>query len=58
MACNPKCSYFRCLDRTIKYKKDEFGVKHFTSKLECEFDSSIIKSWDRECPKEKGNNNK
>ena len=54
MACNPKCSYFRCLDRTIKYKKDEFGVKHFMSKLECEFDSSVIKSWDRECPKEKG----
>ena len=58
MACKPSCPYFYSKERNIKYKKDKFGVKHFTSKLECEFDGSEIKSWDRACPKEKKENNK
>jgi hypothetical protein len=57
MPCNPNCSYFHNNERNIKYKRDKFGVKYFTSKLECEFDNSIIKSWDRECPKEKNEEN-
>jgi hypothetical protein len=53
MACNPNCSYFRSNEKNIQYKKDKFGVKYFASKLECEFDSSEIKSWEKECPKKK-----
>jgi hypothetical protein len=53
MPCNPSCSYFHCVDKNIKYKRDKFGVKYFTSKLECEFDNSEIKSWEKECPKDK-----
>lgn len=53
MTCNPNCPYFRSGEKNIQYKKDEFGVKVSKMKFECEFDGKQIKSWDKECPRDK-----
>jgi len=37
----------------MQYTKNKFGVKLSTSKLECEYDEKEIKSWDKDCPKNK-----
>ena len=53
MACNPNCPYLRIVGKNMQYTKNKFGVKLSTSKLECEYDEKEIKSWDKDCPKNK-----
>lgn len=52
MSCSPKCPYFPRVEN-VEYVIDKDGVKKTTYKFVCGYDSCIISSWNKKCPREK-----
>lgn len=53
MSCNPNCPYFSGGNKAVQYKYDEFRTKKSKTKFICEFDGKQIKTWEKECPRDK-----
>ena len=52
VSCSPKCPYFPRVEN-VEYVIDKDGVKKTTYKFVCGYDSCIISSWNKKCPREK-----